>query len=383
MKIKIYLIAVCLLPACSEKNVTPPVAIKVFNTLEIPIENSFNPDITRTQYIESDSGEFLAIKNRSIPEIIFFNIEQERATYKIPLFSEGPNNIGVDNGFEIVGLDCLLIASIPPKIKILNFKGEVKFSIPIEDIDNDVNFLVANNETPFLFNDDKLFGAQPFLRNFLEITEIEAVKVKHIYQVNMFSEKEIVQWIPIYRPDNIWSEGRRDENFSWTDRYDSIIVAPYTDHRLWIISKSEKTLIDYKAAKSTSVNNFHEISQKTFGGDKGIIENLKSDRYEIIIYDKYRDVFYRFFFLGVDSNDYSITPRELLGSRPKAGIMVLNSKLDLIGEHFFETHQIQSWNYFVGKKGLYVSTNNPNRDDFDENFLRYDIIRFEGLKYDE
>jgi hypothetical protein len=383
MKIKIYLIAVCLLPACSEKNVTPPVALKVFNTLEIPIENSFNPDRTRTQYIETDSGEFLAIKNKSIPEIILFNIEQKRASYKIPLFSEGPNNIGVDNGFEIIGIDCLFIASIPPKIKILNFKGEVKFSIPIEDIDNDVNFLVANNETPFLFNDDKLFGAQPFLRNFFEISEKKAIQVKHIYQVNLLSEKEIVQWMPIYRPENIWSEGRRDENFSWTDRYDSIIVAPYTDHRLWIISKSEKTLIAYKAAKSTSVNNFHEIGQKTFGGDEGIIEELKNDRYEIVIYDKYRDVFYRFFFLGVDSNDYNITPRELLGSRPKVGIMVLNSRLELIGEHLFETHQIQSWNYFIGKKGLYVSTNNPNRDDFDENVLRYDIIRFEGLKYDE
>jgi hypothetical protein len=383
MKIKIYLIAVCLLPACSEKNVTPPVALKVFNTLEIPIENSFNPDRTRTQYIETDSGEFLAIKNKSIPEIILFNIEQKRASYKIPLFSEGPNNIGVDNGFEIIGIDCLFIASIPPKIKILNFKGEVKFSIPIEDIDNDVNFLVANNETPFLFNDDKLFGAQPFLRNFFEISEKKAIQVKHIYQVNLLSEKEIVQWMPIYRPENIWSEGRHDENFSWTDRYDSIIVAPYTDHRLWIISKSKNTLIDYKAVKSTSVNNFHELSQKAFGGDEGIIEELKNDRYEIVIYDKYRDVFYRFFFLGVDSNEYNITPRGLFGNRPKVGIMVISSNLDLIGEHLFETHQIQPWNYFVGRKGLYVSTNNPNRDDFDENVLRYDIIRFDGLEYDE
>jgi hypothetical protein len=63
--------------------------------------------------------------------------------------------------------------------------------------------------------------------------------------------------------------------------------------------------------------------------------------------------------------------------------MVISSNLDLIGEHLFETHQIQPWNYFVGRKGLYVSTNNPNRDDFDENVLRYDIIRFDGLEYDE
>ena len=63
--------------------------------------------------------------------------------------------------------------------------------------------------------------------------------------------------------------------------------------------------------------------------------------------------------------------------------MVLNQNLEILGEHLFENFQIEPWNYFVGKKGLYISTNNPNRDDFDENFLRYDIIRFEGLQYED
>ncbi|GMQ30743.1 hypothetical protein [Algoriphagus confluentis] len=63
--------------------------------------------------------------------------------------------------------------------------------------------------------------------------------------------------------------------------------------------------------------------------------------------------------------------------------MVLNQNLEILGENLFENFQIEPWNYFVGKKGLYVSTNNPNRDDFDENFLRYDIMRFEGLEYED
>ncbi len=61
--------------------------------------------------------------------------------------------------------------------------------------------------------------------------------------------------------------------------------------------------------------------------------------------------------------------------------MILDNNLEVLGEHLFDNFQIEPWNYFVGRKGLYVSTNNPNREDFDENFLRYDIIRFGGLKY--
>ena len=65
------------------------------------------------------------------------------------------------------------------------------------------------------------------------------------------------------------------------------------------------------------------------------------------------------------------------------GVMVLDKDLKILGEFNFLNHEIENRNYFVGKKGLYVSTNNPNRDDFDENILRYDIIRFEGLKYED
>lgn len=118
-------------------------------------------------------------------------------------------------------------------------------------------------------------------------------------------------------------------------------------------------------------------------GDQGIIEELESDRYEMILFDQFRDVIYRFYFLGIDPEDFDIHYRSLFSNRPKIGLLILNSDLDIIAEHQFENHQIEPWNYFVGRKGLYVSTNNPNREDFDENYLRYDIIRFEGLEYED
>jgi len=41
-------------------------------------------------------------------------------------------------------------------------------------------------------------------------------------------------------------------------------------------------------------------------------------------------------------------------------------------------------NNFVGRKALTSSTNNPNRDEFDENVLRYDMrFGLKDLKYDE
>lgn len=376
-------IALIVLFACNKKENIEVLSLLSQETLKIPIPESFNPDLTRIQYYESDSGEYLAILNKTDFSIGLFEIEKKQLILKIPLAKEGPNGVGLDNGFQIVSQDCLFLATIPPQIKILDFNGKVKYKIAINDNENKVNFLSSNNEIPFLFGHKKLFGIQPFLNNFLKISENEALSINPIYQVDFSKPTADVSWLQVKRPSGIWDEGKKDVNLSWADKYDSIIVAPYTDHRLWVISKKEGKLIGYKEAKTTSVTKF-QIIKESYIGDKGIIENLESDRYEIILYDQYRDVFYRFFYIGIDLEQFkNISPRTLFSNNPKVGVLVLDNNLDILGEHIFEDHHIETWNYFVGKKGLYVSTNNPNRDDYDENFLRYDIIRFEGLEYED
>lgn len=383
MKKYLVFVAFTLFSSCEKKENVRILYLLPKETLEIPISESFNPDRTRSQYYESDSGEYLAILNKTDFSIGIFEMEQKRLNVTIPLTKDGPNGVGLDNGFHILSMDSIFLATIPPKIRILNFDGKLIQSISLDNKSNSVNFLSSNNEIPFLFSHNKLFGIQPFFNDFFNISENEAISINPIYQVDFSTPITEVSWLPIKRPSGIWEEGRKDENLSWTDRFDSIVVAPYSDHRLWVISKRERKIISTIEAKSKFVNNFQILKQSDIGGDKGIIESLNKERYEIIQYDKYRDVFYRFFFKSINWEDYSLSPRKLFSNRPLVGVLVLDSNLATIGEYVFDAHHIQPWNYFVGKKGLYVSTNNPNRDDFDENFLRYDIIRFEGLEYED
>lgn len=356
------------------------IGTSIHQTLKIPLDLDIIPNGTSFQYIDSDSGEYLAFQNKIGPRIEVFNLETNQQVSSIKLAQDGPNRIGTANGFRIISRDCLLIASIPPSIKILNFDGIKKKEIPVIDTINHVNFLSSNNETPFLFNDDELFGAQPFFRNFFETTPNDISTYSHIYKVNLNYGK--TDWLPISHPKDAWEDGKKTPNFSWTDRNDSIVISPQSDHRLWIISKKDGKLLGLKTARSASVKNFHIIKGLP-EGDKGIIEGLASDRYELILHDPYRDVFYRFFLIGVDWEDYNMEYRDLYSNRPRVGLILLDKDLEIIGEQVFEDNYIEIWNYFVGKKGLYVSTNNPIRDDFDENILRYDIIRFEGLNYED
>ncbi|GMQ30739.1 DUF4221 family protein [Algoriphagus confluentis] len=383
-KLPFFLIPVFLGACVSITNEMQLSYAEVFDSILIPLDTGFAPNNQRTQLITTDSGEYLAIMNKVDASIRFFSIDQEKESFIIPLFKQGPNRIGVDNGFHIVAKDCLLLATIPPKILIINFQGEIEKSISVKDPNNLVNYLSSTNETPFLFGQNSIFGAQPFFQNIYRVNDSDIQSSKHIYKVN-FQENDSIKtkWLEVFRPSDSWKDGKKSMDFTWLEIGDTILVSPHTDHRLWVISKEKEKVISYPTVKSKNVNSFRIIKGYPVG-DQGIIETLENDQYDLILYDKFRNVIYRFYFQKIDLEGFSrFSVRELYANRPKMGVMVLNQNLEILGEHLFENFQIEPWNYFVGKKGLYVSTNNPNRDDFDENFLRYDIIRFEGLEYED
>lgn len=351
-----------------------------YDSLEIKLGDAFVPLRAKYQHFDTDSGEYLSMINVGQNNIETINLVSQKWSPPIHLNKEGPNGIGIHNGFRILTLDCLIVASIPPNLRFLDFEGNLKRSIPIKDPENSVNYLTSDNRLPFLFGDGVLYGAQPFIKNIFETTADQVQKSKIIYKVNLKEEK--TDWLSIYRPNDVWENGKKDLEFNWTDRYDSILISPISDSKIWIISKKEEKILGYKDVKSKLVNKY-DLNHKRPSGDEGMIEALANDRYELLLHDPYRDVFYRFFYIGVDWEQFNMTVRNLFSNRPKVGLMILDKNLEILGEHVFQEHKVETWNYFVGPKGLYVSTNNFNRDDFDENVLRYDILRFSGLKYED
>ena len=383
-RLYLFPIFLCLVGCAAKNNKVQFNSAELFGSILIPLDTNFSPNVQRTQLLSTDSGEFLALMNKVDASIVFFSLEEKKQNFVIPLSKDGPNRIGVDNGFHIVAQDCLLLATIPPKILVVNFQGEIEKSIPVRDPNNLVNYLSSTNETPFLFGESSIFGAQPFFQNIYRVKDSDIQNSQHIYKVKLEKTNRIeTKWLDVYRPDDTWKNGKKSMDFTWMETGDTILVSPHTDHRLWVVSKKEEKVLSYPSIKSRNVNSFRIIKEYPVG-DQGIIETLENDQYDLILYDPFRNVIYRFYFLKIDLTEFSkFSPRELYANRPKMGVMVLDQNLEILGEHVFENFQVEPWNYFVGKKGLYVSTNNPNRDDFDENFLRYDIIRFEGLKYED
>ena len=106
-----------------------------------------------------------------------------------------------------------------------------------------------------------------------------------------------------------------------------------------------------------------------------LVRATESAQYGNLMYDKYRNVYYRFAEmpceLAKDETHYDT-------HAPKArefSVIILNDKFDIIGETKFPGNKYFYRMSFVGKDGLYISENNLANPEFDENKLVFSCFK--------
>lgn len=106
--------------------------------------------------------------------------------------------------------------------------------------------------------------------------------------------------------------------------------------------------------------------------------SFASSRYENLLYDRYREVYYRFAFPDLEVD----TEEEVRALRNNPGpfvVMIFDKELKLLGETYFEGGMYLPMNAFVGKKGLYLSTNNPDNPENQEDKMGFEIFELKKL----
>ena len=97
-----------------------------------------------------------------------------------------------------------------------------------------------------------------------------------------------------------------------------------------------------------------------------------------IMYDKYRDVYYRF-----AEMPYELQPDESPFDDPKGrefSVIVFDKDFNIIGETKFPGNKYFYKMSFVGRDGLYISENNLANPDFDENKLVFACFKLKDVK---
>lgn len=336
------------------------------------------PVNSQVQMIESDSGDYLLLYNYFDKNYQFLEFPSGKLLHEIPLQFEGPNSVRGLAGGTIASLDTFWVLTQPPAISLMDFDGEISLKKKIENSVFPISFIATAQDKPLIKYRSRIFGAQPLFMGHHDISKADIKKHQLIYSYDFKTDS--VRWYDVFYPDDFWDKGKKISEYSWTQREGMIYIAPWHDHEIQVFDMSTGNVVERKQVKSGHVNKFNFLNEIPGSGTEGLQSRIAYDRYGPLIYDRYRDVFYRMFLPAVKlEKDYSDEELNNLNyNRPFAGVTVLDKDLTILTEYMFDEYEVViDYNFFVDEKGLYLSINNLLHPDYNEDEFRYLVLTFE------
>lgn len=366
------------LSGCNEKDTNRLKISLSPETLEVPTIDFASSNPGMIHLFDSDSGEHVMIYNHVIKKLQISAFTSGELKLSIPLEFENEKRSRRFTGGTLIGRDSIFVTFYPPALGMINFNGELLWERSLPEGNYAVSHIGNGSMIPLFKSHNRLYGAQPFLMDHHRMSASDIQKQSLVYSASLSTED--ATWHEVYYGMDYWEQGKKLSYFSWAKREDMIYIAPFYDHSIQIFDTKTNQVVTIKEVKSKHVEKFNVVNELPGNPDKAIIETLQSDQYETFLYDPYRDVFYRIFLPGYPlEKTFSTDQLRLMErSRPLTGIMVLDKDLNILAEHIFEPFEVHSSdNFLVGKTGLYVSTNNMNRDDFSDDVMSYRLLKLD------
>ena len=156
---------------------------------------------------------------------------------------------------------------------------------------------------------------------------------------------------------------------------DTLIINYPIDDNLYIYSIKEQKVIGKKNVKSR----FKKAKVKGVDCDKKWDTKVywkhhyNSYIYTSIIYDKYKNIYYRI--LKLPKKDYDMNAKYNSLNIPFV-ITVLDKDLNIIAESKIlnEKNKYIIFDYYVNSEGLWISCNNPDNPEYNEDKLRFELF---------
>lgn len=180
--------------------------------------------------------------------------------------------------------------------------------------------------------------------------------------------KAELKYPSIFEEEEIWAVKSYSPEFSYAYTGKDVAISFYQYDSIFVSS-------DFKQLRAYNAKSryFPHVRPELYNTYKGVLvwlqEAYLKHRYHHLLYDKYRDVFYRFALQPYQFPKGKLPTGEASGQ--EFSIVILNNKYEIIGETRFPGNTYLYRMCFVGKKGLYLSLNNQENPCFDEDKLMF------------
>ena len=354
----------------------------------LPIdENTYYLSMSMFQF-EEDNKEYLFFGNfeKKQHEILIYDIKSMNLHKRIPLIKEGPNGIpSICGCIPYFDSKTFLVSQHNVgRVTIADGEGNVirKYNIRQSKDGNgawaDSRFGISFFNAPSFTRDSIVYFSNGYFRR----KRLNREDWKTIPMFNSLNLKNghigtlSINYPDIFEDDvKVPAGGGYNFTYDYNYKqgrlvcsltgYDSIMVTDDLKHVRWYNGKSR--YLKSIRPRVYEANGF-DWSRESKGGAK----------YHNIIYDKYRDVYYR-----IAEFPYEFKANESPFDDPMGrefSVIVFDKDLNIIGETKFPGNKYLYKMSFVGRDGLYISENNLKNPEFDENKLKFACFKLENMK---
>ncbi|RHJ93000.1 DUF4221 family protein [Parabacteroides bouchesdurhonensis] len=356
----------------------------ILSAIDRKIEISIDSDTkiyTRAMhhYTDTNGIEYISIENSESIDayntINFYRLDSCCLSHKIKIAKEGVSGIPNFMGHGIIDLNNIFLSvSGSPVLYQIDRNGHIQkkydYSITKEKhtcTPTDFNSLVYK---PLTIVDGKIYCMQfPIPPN-----ASEEVLRKTPLSITIDTSTNEVSSLPLSYPI-LWKKGTgmglnphcsriyNGKQFIYAFRINENIVVTQ-DHihstSYPIKSRYIQTLVNEGYPRDLSFEDFCKKSD-----EQAVYGN--------IVYDQYRNVYYRFAY--PECTTQKNTPFEYIFCRKEFSIIIIDSNFNIIGETLFPAGQYAPGLFFVNKEGLYLSENNIDNENMDENKLVFRCLK--------
>lgn len=307
-------------------------------------------------------------------EIQIYDIAKGDLVKNLNFENEGEQGVGDLFGFHVHNLDSIfLFGQSVPMIYLTDTSGIIKQRLRYVVPDGYSSAFVHPSyflSQPIVSGDELLVKTH-VNGNYREFTN-ELLSASHmVYSINLTNGN--VRFINHLYPGDYLVEGLKHFESSMAKGKDKIVYSLFGDHRLFYASSFEEDL----QSKDVS-SQYLDARLKLFpsGGER--LETMQymntSSRYDNLIYDPYRNLYYRFAYPTLNISELNEIQRLRTAPGPFV-IMVLDDELNILGETYFEAGRYLPTNFFIHKDGLYLSINHPDHPENDEDMFKFELLR--------
>lgn len=371
-----HIIVLIFLFSCKEQSdEVERVTLSEADRLVLPINNrikNFHQQLN-TYFLHGKECVYFVENDR----IIFIDIESKKIAKEIFFEKEGPNGIHELQSAYIHQLDSIIIKGFNPYlIYVADSTGKITKKIPFPEnteISIRGSYFVGNNKPTFV--KDRIIGfLHPTLRSSARMMEFNTSPffeiLKKEAKVNLVNTKF---------PDFFWKDRQRWQFHHFipgiTFNNDKMVVSYPACDSIFTMTFGKEVIVNKYYAKSKFKKKESYPIPPNATDIKEVYQS-ESDNFEYryIVYDGYRNVYYRFLLHPVEYDVNRYNAQKTLLSK-SFSIQVLDENFKTIGYQEFQSNKFCVMDYFVGKDGLYLSTNNPENPETDENFLKYSLLK--------